>query len=183
MIVMLQGGHVHSKIESALERYNAPMLLVVAQDDFSALSSMEEYFIHHKKVDAIPESCSNYELNWRLELLRRRVVYMPAGGEFFNFGGFGFDLKRRQAWAGGKKIPLNPMEFELSLELFRNVNSLVSRERLYARIWGESLYSTKSRKLDVCVSSVRRKMNLHEENGFLLKSIYGRGYELNSLGL
>ncbi|WP_261803692.1 helix-turn-helix domain-containing protein [Variovorax sp. PAMC26660] len=58
---------------------------------------------------------------------------------------------------------------------------MVTRERLYAVLWGDLPSSPKSRKLDVCVSNVRRKLGLGPDSGFLLRSIYRRGYELNEV--
>lgn len=181
MIVALQGDDIQSKIKAVMERYDSPMLLVTSQENYSALSLLEQSFINSKKVDVIHDSCSRHELNWRLQLLKKNAAGAAAGAGFFNYGIYSFDIKRRQAWAETEKIPLRPLEFELALELFRNINSVLTREKLYALLWDEPSSSVKSRKLDVCISNVRKKMGLEADRGFLLKSIYGTGYELSSL--
>lgn len=181
MIVTPQDSYMHSQMQAAMERYNSPMLLVAAQDNFPAISLLEKSFLNSNNVDVIHESCSRHELNWRLNFLRRQAANAAVSVDFFNFGIYSFDLKRRQAWVGEEKNSLRPLEFDLSLELFRNINSLLTREKLYAKLWGESVCSIKSRKLDVCISNVRKKMRIDEDEGLCLRSIYGRGYELDSM--
>lgn len=181
MIVTPQDDYIHSQMQAAMERYNSPMLLVAARDNFPAISLLEKSFSNSNSVDVIHESCSRHELNWRLNFLKRQAANATVSADFFNFGIYSFDIKRRQVWVGEEKISLRPLEFELSLELFRNINSLLTRETLYTKLWGESVCSIKSRKLDVCVSNVKKKMRIDEDEGLCLRSIYGRGYELNSM--
>ncbi|MCR6476281.1 winged helix-turn-helix domain-containing protein [Variovorax sp. ZS18.2.2] len=181
MIIASQDEFIHSQIQAAMEKYKSPMLLVTAKENFPALSVLEKFFSESNRVDVIHESCTRHELSWRLHFLKHQAVEASASIGFFNFGKYSFDLKRRTAWVGEEKIHLKPLEFDLSLEFFQNINSVLTREKLYAQFWGESPCSTKSRKLDVCISNVRKKMHIDADKGLILRSIYGRGYELNSL--
>lgn len=181
MIVTPQHGYAHSQIQSAMKKHNSPMLLVAAQDNLAELSLLEKSLFDSKKVDVIHESCDSHELNWRLHFLKRSVTSTAVESSFFQFGMYRFDLKRRQAWIGEEKIRLKPLEFEISLELFQSMNSILTREKLYTQFWDRSAHSKKSRRLDVCISNVKKKMRIADDKGLLLKSIYGRGYELSSL--
>lgn len=56
--------------------------------------------------------------------------------------------------------------------LFKNMGELVSRDDFLNSL-GEPPQA-KSRAIDVCAANVRRKLELREENGLVLRSIYRR---------
>ena len=181
IIIAPRDDYIHSQIEAAMERYSSPILLIAAKENVPAFSALEKFFSDSSKVDLIHESCSRQELNWRLNFLKRQAANDSVRVDHFSFGKYSFDLKRRAAWVGEERILLKPLEFDLTLKLFQNINSVLTREKLYAQFWGESLCSVKSRKLDVCISNLRKKMRIDADDKLVLRSIYGRGYELNSL--
>jgi DNA-binding response OmpR family regulator len=39
-----------------------------------------------------------------------------------------------------------------------------------------------SRSLDGCAATIRKKLELREENGLILRAVYRHGYQLVSLG-
>jgi DNA-binding winged helix-turn-helix (wHTH) protein len=81
----------------------------------------------------------------------------------------------------GREIMLQPRQFELALELFRNVGRLV-----YARVAVELAVARRctapdgARALDVCVANVRRKLELRRKARFTLHAVYRRGYQLRA---
>lgn len=181
MMVVLQAGSLQSHLKIMLGLSRAPLLLVTLQDSLGVLSDIEKSLLNSGRVDVVPLSCSDREIEWRFQLLMQRKTVFPLGGDDLTWGPYRFDKGRRIVWINARRVALKPLEFEIALEFFRHMNFLVTRERLYTEFWGGSFDSSKSRRLDVCVSNVRRKLDLDSDSGFFLRSVYGRGYALNEV--
>ncbi len=80
----------------------------------------------------------------------------------------------------GVPIRLKPKEFIVALEFFQNLGRLLTKEQLISGFCAEIL-NKDSRTMDVCVCNICKKLQLHEENGFVLQTIYARGYQLLAL--
>lgn len=78
----------------------------------------------------------------------------------------------------GRLLKLPPLEFDLAMEFFRNLDRTLSRERLYAALWDR--FDDGSRALDTQVSRLRRKLDLQRVDGWSLRSASGVGYRLES---
>ncbi len=81
---------------------------------------------------------------------------------------------------GNKVVKMTKKEFELANFLFENTDKLLSRRVLMARVWGlqSELYT---RTVDAHMSRLRKKLSLFPENGWRLVSVYGRGYQLETV--
>jgi DNA-binding response OmpR family regulator len=77
----------------------------------------------------------------------------------------------------GRELKLDPREFELAFMLFRNPDHLLTRDFLWIALW-KQLPRKGARALDIAAAGVRKKLDLREENGVLLRAAYKRGYEL-----
>jgi DNA-binding response OmpR family regulator len=80
----------------------------------------------------------------------------------------------------GREIPLQRRQFIFALKMFQSLGSVVTRDYL-ARCFGERL-EMGSRSLDGCAATIRKKLELREENGLILRAVYRHGYQLVSLG-
>ena len=94
------------------------------------------------------------------------------------FDGYRFLGPNRVVVHDDREVRLKPREFELALLLFRNSGRLLERDWILSLLWGAEVARKDSRVLDVCMSGIRRKLALSRENGFILHTVYGRGYEL-----
>jgi DNA-binding winged helix-turn-helix (wHTH) protein len=81
----------------------------------------------------------------------------------------------------GREVFLQQRQFDLALEFFRNVGSIMDRNTLWSLLWGKQFPPSKGRSLDVCVAAIRKKLELFPENGFALNSVYARGYRLSAV--
>jgi DNA-binding response OmpR family regulator len=70
-----------------------------------------------------------------------------------------------------------------ALQLFRNVGRVLSREWLLDALWANRRSLESQRTVDVCATKVRKKLSLSNENGFVLRAIYGQGYQLVAVSL
>lgn len=77
----------------------------------------------------------------------------------------------------GQQISLTPKEMALTLLLFRNLGTALSRSHIQLAVWGNELVS--SRSMDAHLSRLRTKIRLNQEQtGIYLMPIYNFGYRL-----
>ncbi|MDQ0015886.1 DNA-binding response OmpR family regulator [Variovorax boronicumulans] len=180
IVMAISNKEFKPQLKSILIDSDVPLLLVALPEYLGALSDLKEEMASFGKMDVVLPFSSDREIEWRLEMLVHRKQAASQSVRDFVWDEYRFEIDRRQVWLEEQSVPLKPMEFHLALELFRNMNSLVTREKL-AFLWRGRPRSPGSRALDVCISNVRRKLKLVPERGLILRSIYGRGYEINSM--
>ncbi len=132
--------------------------------------------------DYITKPVNFRELQARILALSRRV----ACGRFrkglvIEAGPYEIDCVTRHAILRGKRIPLTPKEFRLTVLLFSNAGRAVSIADIESAVWGHELQPL-SRALAGLVSRMRRTLALGTANGVLVSVIYSHGYRLDVLG-
>ena len=127
-----------------------------------------------------------HELGWRIQaLLHRRTVPSRAprrAGET-TWGDYRFIPDSTTVMFRGREIRLSPLELAFALELFRNVGRVLSRDWLLDALWANRRRLESQRTVDVCATKVRKKLALCNENGFVLRAIYGQGYQLVAVSM
>ena len=88
------------------------------------------------------------------------------------------DEERMQAYIGERRVWLTYLEFRLLLELAARAGSVVTREELLHRVWGDP--ATPARRLDVQISRLRS--NLGNIEGWAITTARKRGYALAPSG-
>ncbi len=89
---------------------------------------------------------------------------------------FRFDLNRRTLTYAGQLYRPRPREFDLMLYFFRRPDEVITRTALKDNVWfGDS---DDCRSIDTYISRIRRLFGLNGESGWLIKSVYRRGYRL-----
>jgi DNA-binding response OmpR family regulator len=84
-------------------------------------------------------------------------VRQRTAPEVFTIGALEIRPDERIALAGGRTLPLSTRELGLLAELARSHGRIVSREDLYAAVWGAPLRAT-DRSVDVYVHKLRSKL-------------------------
>lgn len=116
----------------------------------------------------------------RISAMLRRGA---AGGAFDTEATYGiYHLNRIEQTVAvdGQTIALTAKEFELVDFFFRNTNRTISRHYLMQAIW-RTTANLATRTLDMHISRVRSKLNLHPENGFRILTVFGYGYRLEAI--
>lgn len=99
--------------------------------------------------------------------------------DILTFGVYQFDLNSRSVTFNDNTPALTEMDFKLARFLFENCGRLLTRDYLLEQIWG--LQGLRTRTVDTHMSKLRRLLALYPENGFLVRTIYQRGYRLESV--
>lgn len=111
--------------------------------------------------------------------LRRANTYSKSGPvEVLKLGDVNIDLKESLVTKpDGTEHDLSTREVELVQYLVSRANQPISRDELLEQVWRYE-YSTNTRTVDVHVSKLRAKIEIHPEDPRYLVTLHGVGYML-----
>ncbi|MEI3340732.1 MAG: response regulator transcription factor [Eubacterium sp.] len=110
------------------------------------------------------------------ELLARVEAVLRRSGkteQTLQFKNLAIHLDSRQVVKNGEVIDLTVKEFDLLVELVRNKNIAMYRERLYEKVWQEP-FTGETRTLDSHIQRLRKKLGMEEQ----IKTVFRIGYRL-----
>jgi two-component system, OmpR family, response regulator MprA len=123
--------------------------------------------------DYLTKPFSFDELLARMRAALRRVA---PGDEILTVGDLTIRPGSREVQRGGRSIELTAREYEVLDVLARNARNIVSKQRLYERVWGYE-FDLASDPVKVYVSYLRKKLNAPGEPD-LIHAVRGVGYML-----
>lgn len=115
------------------------------------------------------------ELLARVRALLRRSVPGTAPAEELSAQDIRLDLEAHRAYVGTKELQLTGKEFDLLTELLRHKGAVVSREDLMRTVWGSDV-DTPSKKLDMHISWLRRKLGDDVNHPHYVTTVRGMGF-------
>ncbi len=110
------------------------------------------------------------ELLARVEAVLRRS---GKGGRMLYFQDVAIDTVSRRVVKKGEDIRLTVKEFDLLVELVRNKNIALYRDRLYEKVWKEP-FTGETRTLDSHIQRLRKKLGWDH----YIKTVFRIGYRL-----
>lgn len=119
------------------------------------------------------------ELLARLDALVRRTRSQPVN-ETLAVADLELDLRRRTATRSGRRIDLQPREFQLLEYLMRHAGYVVTRTMLLENVW-DVRFDPQTNVIDVHVSRLRGKIDRDFDTP-LLHTVRGIGYSLREPG-
>jgi DNA-binding response OmpR family regulator len=167
-------------VHSVSEVLHMPVLLVVQASGWSALGAKAS---NSQFVDIVTSEVSESELGWRIDALLQgaRAISQESNGRSISLSDYQFLEAEHVVLHRGRPITLQPRQFDLANAMFRNVGKIVSRDWLWTSVWKTTPPQAKNRTIDVCVTNVRRRLDLRAENGFILRAAYKHGYVLSAV--
>ncbi|HDR9586293.1 response regulator transcription factor [Burkholderia stabilis] len=130
--------------------------------------------------DYMIKPINHFELLARANALLRRAYH--GGGvslDTIEIGGYRIDTKARTVLLHGTQVRLTPREFDLAVQLFRNLGRIMPRDALILSLWGRDMAGV-SRSLDTHIYRLRIKLALQPSNGVRLSTVYTLGYRLET---
>jgi two-component system, OmpR family, copper resistance phosphate regulon response regulator CusR len=118
--------------------------------------------------DYVPKPFHVGELVARVQARLRAASRL--GGPLLSCGRLTLDVLRRQADAGAGPVPLTSREFQLLWELMHRPGTVVSKDDLLARVWGEVPPSV-SNVVDAYVRRLRSRLGAE-----VITTVRGEGY-------
>jgi DNA-binding response OmpR family regulator len=110
------------------------------------------------------------ELLARVEAVLRRYGKSEKQLSFKNII---INTDSRQVLKDGSPVDLTVKEFDLLIELVRNKNVALYRDRLYEKVWNEA-FTGETRTLDSHIQRLRKKLGWEEH----IKTVFRIGYRL-----
>ena len=162
---------------------NIPIIMLTAKDDENdKISGLEM-----GADDYITKPFSVKELISRVKAVLRRTKnseLLYGIDEDLNFakeiniGNIAMNPLRYEAKIDNEIIELRPREFELLYYLCENAGNIVSRDKLFSKVWGYS-FAGNSKTLDVHIQRIRERIEVNPKSPKRLVTIRGVGYKLN----
>ena len=98
----------------------------------------------------------------------------PVPGEFYEFGPYRFDPRKRVLWRGSELVRLPPKAADILLALLEQHGDLVSKEELLRRVWPETF--VEEANLSVNVSALRKTLGDQDDGQPWIETVPRRGY-------
>lgn len=173
------------------ETYDTPILFISARqsddDVLVALNIGGDDYIKKPYTLSVLLAKVKVQLK-RLETMKARMAEAGAdasgatgaagadGAETKGAVAFAIDEATMSAVVEGKSIPLKAKEFQLLSCLYENKNTIVTKEKLFSEVWGDSFYTDGT--LNVHVRRLREKIEADPNSPKFIKTIWGTGYML-----
>jgi DNA-binding response OmpR family regulator len=119
-------------------------------------------------------------LHARIQALLRRLQQREQPVHKELLGHLTIDFWNKVILCHGEPVSLTGSEAILAFDLFMHRGQIVTRQHLYGLLSIGDVHID-TRRLDVHISRLRRKLDLNAINGWKLTSIYQRGYRLEFL--
>lgn len=120
------------------------------------------------------------ELLLRLEAIIRRTGGAGFRGDTLHFVGLTIKVQSREADIGGNRLELQGKLFELLEYLVNNQGIILTKEQIFARIWGFDSETT-ANVVEVYCSNLRKELKKHGYDKYL-RTVRGIGYMLGNAG-
>ena len=174
MIPGKDGYDVCREVRSNSEIRNIPIIMLTAKsEELDKILGLEL-----GADDYITKPFSVRELLARVKAVLRRFSVVEPESSVLVFGNLKADFEKREIHVKDKKLDLTLKEFELLEILIRNKGKILTRDTLLDKIWGYE-YIGETRKVDVHIRYLRKKVEEDDKNPKLIETIRGVGYRFN----
>ena len=160
------------------EKYDTPILFISArQSDDDVLVALniggDDYI---KK----PYTLSVLLAKVKVQLKRLEAVKQLGGGtpKEENTDNFTIDPATLSCRADGREVQLTAKEFALLACLYAHKDTIVTKEKLFDEVWGDSFYSDST--LNVHIRRLREKLEENPNEPKYIKTVWGTGYILET---
>ncbi len=162
------GLSVLNKLQSDSNTSNIPVIMITAKgSEFDKVTGLDM-----GADDYIAKPFGITELTSRVRAVLRRYEKTNKSKEY-RIGDLYVNPGKHIIEVSGKEITLSFKEYSLLIALLEAEGSVLSRDDLLARVWGE--YYDESRTLDVHIRKLRIKL---ESAGDLIHTVKNIGYKL-----
>ena len=157
---------------------NAPVLFLTAksaeQDRVSAYESGGD--------DFLSKPFSQAELLAKISsLLRRYQLYRGKPEAAMNVEGLDLDLDLagHSVTSNGRTMTLTDTEYAILEYLLKHRGNVVTAADLYEAVWGEKFLAGSGNTVMVHVLNLRRKIEENPSKPRILRTVWGRGYQID----
>lgn len=151
------------------EGYHTPVIFLTAKNS------------EDDKIDGFEKGGDDYitkPFNMKEVLLRVKSIIKRTSAatdeELLKFRDITLDFNQKQAFIDNESQDLTKLEFELLVTLIENKDSVLSRDFLLERVWGNS-EDFQEKTVNVAIKRLKEKIDPNKEKEYI-KTIRGVGY-------
>ena len=156
-----------------------PVLFLTAR----SLESDKEAAYSGGGDDYLVKPFSSRELLMKVDALTRRYVNYSAksrGGESLRlWGGVVLMTENREVTKNGKPVELKDKEMDMLIYLAKNRGRVVSPGELYEGVWGEMPLPSSNNTVTVHILNLRRRLEDDPSSPRLVRTVWGKGYQID----
>ncbi len=127
--------------------------------------------------DYIIKPFSLRELLARVKAVLRRTETSTVSEDKLTVGNITFDFQRYEAFENEEQVKLSHKEFEIVHHLWKNRNTIVSRDQLLREVWNYESQPT-TRTVDNFILKIRQKIEENPNSPKYILTVHGAGYKL-----
>ena len=174
--VMMPGMNGYETCDALREFSNAPVLFLTAKsaqaDRISAYSSGGD--------DFLSKPFSQEELLAKVgSLLRRYKEYRGKPEAALAIEDLEVDLSTRSVTSAGKPVLLTDTEYSILEYMLRNRGKTVTAQELYEAVWKEKFLPGSGNTVMVHVLNLRRKIEANPSSPKIIRTVWGKGYQID----
>lgn len=180
--VMLPGMNGFEALRRLRERHTLPVIMLTARGE----ESERILGLMGGADDYLPKPCSPLELALRIRTVLKRARPVAAASppleQVFEVGPIRLDLRRREATAHARVVPLTAAEMRVLEQLMRHAGEVLSRAQL-TQLALDRPIEAYDRSIDTLVSKLRRKLEAEGVPSGCIGGLRGHGYVLDPAAL
>jgi len=170
MLPGMDGVELLRRIRASAELEDLPVIMATAKGaEYDKVQSLDL-----GADDYVVKPFGVMELTARVKAVLRRC---RGDQEELKLGGVVLRLEERTLSVDGERVPLTYKEFELLRLFLLHPGTALSRERLFAQVWGTD-YAGETRTLDMHIRTLRQKLGPY---GKLIETVRNVGYRMERL--
>ena len=139
----------------------------------SSDSDIDEGFLRGAD-DYVTKPFNYRELMHRVKAVLSR--YKPQIKDIITHRDIQIHQKSREVYISGKKIDLTKLEYDLLLELYSNLNIVLSRDYLLDKVWNNP-QDYKLKTVNVAINRLKEKIDPNKDKNYIV-SVRGIGYKM-----
>lgn len=162
------------------EQSNVPVIMLTAKSE----DTDKVLGLNIGADDYVTKPFNPVELQARVKSQLRRYMQlgsrvMPEESEILTIGGIALDDRTKEVTLDGEKIALTPTEYDILKFLMENPGKVYSPAQIYVAVWNDSPFGTEN-TVAVHIRHLREKLEYNPAEPRYLKSVWGRGYKLET---
>lgn len=115
-----------------------------------------------------------YELSILLAKVKARIERKNSNQQILTVGNLKLDLEARKVYKNNVDLELKNKEFLLLKFLVQNKNKVVTKEEIFASVWGDANFTDGT--LNVHIRKLREKIEENPENPKIIKTVWRVGF-------
>ena len=150
-------------------RKQLPIIFLTANDEEKDVV----YGLDLGAEDYITKPFRNRELISRIKNVLRR----NGKPDLISCKGVSIDTVQRKVFRDGAEVDLTKLEYSICLNLFSNINKLITREEILNDIWDMAGNFVNDNTLTVYIKRIREKIG--DKEGKIIETVRGMGYRVS----